>query len=88
MHPLPACPRRRRLDHVADPAGLTAKLLEVLPVLPPSVRRDAIGFLPEVATEDAHPVGAAACWGRCLLGARTSLLLAGWCWVPRLHPRR
>lgn len=48
-----------RLDHIGDPAALTAGLLQVLGVLPRGVQRDAIAFLPEVATEDAHEVGAA-----------------------------
>lgn len=44
----------RWLDHVADPRALTDKLLEVLPVCPEELKKDAITFLPEVATEDDH----------------------------------
>ena len=52
---------------MADPQALTAKLLEVLPVCPEELKRDAISFLPEVATEDDHEVGAGRCW-RCASG--------------------
>ncbi|KAL4428110.1 hypothetical protein ABPG75_002199 [Micractinium tetrahymenae] len=54
--PLPALilGQFRWLDHVADPHGLTERLLEVLSVCPEHVRRDAITFLPEVATEDNY----------------------------------
>lgn len=64
-------PSPARLDHVVDARGLTDKLLEVLPVCPEEVKRDAITFLPEVATEDDHEVCAVvvrmgvcccACW--------------------------
>lgn len=58
-HALPSRPRLwpARLDHVADPRALTDKLLEVLPVCPEELKKDAITFLPEVATEDDHEVG-------------------------------
>lgn len=58
-----------RLDHVADPQALTERLLEVLAVCPEHVRRDAITFLPEVATEDNYDVGAVpgANWDEALL---------------------
>lgn len=54
-----------RLDHVADARGLTDKLLEVLTVCPEELKKDAISFLPEVATEDSHQVraGLLGCWG-------------------------
>lgn len=57
---------------MADPRALTAKLLEVLPVAPDAVKRDAITFLPEVATEEDHEVGAdSVCvnWSRDLEAA-------------------
>ncbi|KAL4858754.1 Fanconi anemia group D2 protein [Chlorella vulgaris] len=44
----------RWLDHVADARGLTDKLLEVLTVCPEELKKDAISFLPEIATEDSH----------------------------------
>ncbi|KAL4445301.1 hypothetical protein ABPG77_011126 [Micractinium sp. CCAP 211/92] len=54
--PLPALilGQFRWLDHVADPQALNERLLEVLAVCPEHVRRDAITFLPEVATEDKY----------------------------------
>jgi hypothetical protein len=47
-----------RLDHVSDPGRLTSKLLEVLDACPEALKKDAITFLPEVATEGEHEVSA------------------------------
>ncbi|PRW44427.1 Fanconi anemia group D2-like protein [Chlorella sorokiniana] len=44
----------RWLDHVSDPHFLTEELLKVLDVCPEQIKKDAITFLPEVATEDDH----------------------------------
>lgn len=44
----------RWLDHVADPQGLTERLVARLPVCPDHVKREAITFLPEVATEESY----------------------------------
>ena len=51
-----------RLQHVADPRALTDTLLEVLPRCPPALQREAIGFIPEVASEDDYEVRRV---GRC-----------------------
>ena len=44
----------RWLEAVADAAGLTDKVLEVLPVCPPRVQQQLVGFLPEVASPEEH----------------------------------
>lgn len=53
-----ACTAPCRLDHVADPHHLTTLFLELLGDFPEVVQRDAITFLPEIATEEDHEVGA------------------------------
>ncbi len=45
-----------RLEVVDDSAGLTNKVLEVLPVCPEAVQKQLIGFLPEVVQEEEHQV--------------------------------
>ena len=54
---------------MADAAGLTDKLLEVLPVCPEGLKGEAIAFLPEIATEDNHEVRRRA-GGRVVGGGR------------------
>lgn len=47
-----------RLDNMVDSHALTAQLMEVLPVLgTEELKRDAITFLPEIASEEDHEVG-------------------------------
>lgn len=41
---------------VADAAGLTAAVLEVLPVCSPAIQQLLIGFLPEVVLPQDHEV--------------------------------
>lgn len=43
-----------RLEVVADAAALTATMLEVLPVCSPSIQRQLICILPEVAQPQDH----------------------------------
>jgi hypothetical protein len=45
-----------RLEVVADAAALTGTMLEVLPVCSPSIQRQLIGILPEVAGPQDHGV--------------------------------
>lgn len=47
---------RPRLEVVSEPAGLTGVILEVLPVCSPSIQRQLIGILPEVAQAQDHGV--------------------------------
>ncbi len=37
-----------------DAGGLTDKVLQVLPVCPPAVQQQLVGFLPEVASPEEH----------------------------------
>ncbi|CAN0438314.1 unnamed protein product, partial [Hapterophycus canaliculatus] len=44
----------RFLDHLVDSASLTKKILEVLSVLPISLQREMISYLPEVVEDGDH----------------------------------
>ncbi|KAI8476445.1 MAG: Fanconi anaemia protein FancD2 nuclease-domain-containing protein [Monoraphidium minutum] len=44
----------RWLEAVVDAGGLTDKVLQVLPVCPPQVQQQLVGFLPEVASPEEH----------------------------------
>lgn len=55
-HHLPGLDSHCRLDHVVDAHRLAGKVLEVLPVCPKELQRDAITFLPEIAPEEDYEV--------------------------------
>ena len=77
-----ACTAPCRLDHVPDPHHLTTLFLELLGDFPEVVQRDAITFLPEIATEEDHEVSAG--W----VGGRGGQMGAGCVmWVPACLPK-
>ena len=63
---------------MADAHALTEKLLEVLPVCTEELKKDAITFLPEVATEMDHEVRPFSCSLLMLPAWVISGELAGW----------
>ena len=67
---------------MADPHALTSRFLELLGDFPEVVQRDAITFLPEIATEEDYEVGA----GRLACRRRAGVGAGGWMRAPACLP--